>query len=154
MATVRLALAHADLIRSVPAADERLAGPPPRITLWFNEELDSLKSEFQLYGADGRPIEAVQGRVDLNDPDHASLVGLISNLVEGGYTIHWRAVTIDDEGLTEGDIRFAVGDAPFPPPLPPEQDVSSEWLMFGSLIIIIVITLTALLGMAVRWRKR
>jgi copper transport protein len=149
-AVVGTALAHAELIRSSPAAGERLAGSPTQITLWFNEELDTLKSEFQLYGADGRPVESVQGRVDLNDPDHASMVGLISNLAEGGYTIHWRAVTIDDDGLTEGDIRFAVGDAPLPPPLQLKQALSTDWLIFGSLI---VVALAALVGMVVRWRK-
>jgi len=68
------ALAHAELIRSSPVADERLTRFPEQVVLWFDEELDTRESWFRLFDTEGQLVHAPEGRVDLNDLDHASLI--------------------------------------------------------------------------------
>lgn len=105
------AAAHAELVKSTPAAGQRLAAAPARITLWFDEELDTQRSEFQVTDVDGRPVGVPAGRVDLFDPDHASLTAEAPALPDGAYRVRWRVVTIDDDGVTEGQFDFVIGDA-------------------------------------------
>lgn len=106
-----LAFAHAELLRSEPAADARLAEPPDRVALWFDEELDTRKSTLAVLNRDYRQVDVGDGRVDLNDPDHAAMLVSLPRLPEGVYVVRWHAVTIDDDGVTEGEYDFIVGNA-------------------------------------------
>jgi methionine-rich copper-binding protein CopC len=109
--TASLTTAHAELIQSAPMANEKLEASPQQITLWFDEELDSQHSLFQVFDGAGRKVSAADGRVDLNDVEHASLIGGVGALPDGVYTVRWQAVTPDDDGMTEGQFDFIVGDA-------------------------------------------
>jgi copper transport protein len=145
--TVGRALAHAELIRSSPSAGERLTQPPERITLWFDEELDTRGSGFQVFDADERPIAGSEGGVDLTDPDHASMVVRLSPLPEGVYTVRWRALTPDDQGVTEGEFDFIVGDAePRPRPAP----AANVWWPVGAVALVVAMIA---FGLAVRRRS-
>jgi len=110
MLVVSTAAAHALLLKSKPADGEVLARPPDRVQAWFSEELDTRLSSMQVFDAGGAQVDNGDGGVDLNDPDHASmLVTLPSNLPNGTYTVRWAAVTLDDNGLSQGEFIFGVG---------------------------------------------
>jgi methionine-rich copper-binding protein CopC len=103
--------AHAKLLRSSPAADERLAHSPQQIILWFDDELDTHASEFQILNA-GQPVNARAGHVDLTDPDHARMIAEnLPTLSEGVYTVRWKAVSLDDAYTAEGEFDFSVVNA-------------------------------------------
>lgn len=105
------ALVHAGLIRSVPAAGERLAESPPQVTLWFDGELATPESTLKVFDAGGRQVDAGDGYVDLDDPDHASMIVTLPPLPEGVYTVRWRAVYGEDSDVVEGEFDFIVGNA-------------------------------------------
>lgn len=103
--------AHAELVHSSPAADERLAQSPATILLIFDAELDAQGSQFQVYDAAGRPVLPAAGRVDLNDPEHARLVAAgLPALPDGAYTVRWTALSTDGDGaVTTGEFVFGIG---------------------------------------------
>lgn len=103
--------AHAELVRSSPAANERLTASPTTIVLFFDEELDAQASSFQLLDAQAHSVVGVAGRVDLTDPDHARLVAEnVPPLTEGLYQIQWQTLSTDGDGaLTSGAFEFAIG---------------------------------------------
>jgi methionine-rich copper-binding protein CopC len=105
--------AHAELVRSSPSADERLAVSPSTIALFFDEELDAQASRFVVVDVNGRPMAAVEGKVDLTDPEHARLVAeAVPALADGVYTVRWTALSTDgDDAVTEGEFDFIVGNA-------------------------------------------
>ncbi len=111
LTTFTPALAHEGLIRSAPAADERLAEAPSQVTLWFDGELVTQKSTLKVFDADGQQVDAGDGHVDLNDPDHASMIVTLPPLPEGIYTVKWRVVYIEDGDVVEGKFDFIVGNA-------------------------------------------
>jgi methionine-rich copper-binding protein CopC len=151
LAAVTLVAAHADLIRSEPAANERLAQSPARVTLWFNEELDTAKSAVQIFDVDDAQVDRGDGHVDLNDPDHASMIVTLPALPEGVYVVRWRAVTIDDDGLTEGELDFLVGDAaPRVASAPPAASPALDWLPLVAAFAALGVGIVAL----VRRKKR
>ncbi len=119
--SVGLARAHASLVRSSPAADERLAQAPAQIALFFDEELDTQGSRFEIVDGQGRVVAGVEGRVDLTDPEHARLLAeQVPALPADAYLVRWTALSTDGDGvLTEGAYYFYVGDAaPRPSPTP------------------------------------
>ncbi|MFQ5577407.1 MAG: copper resistance protein CopC [Anaerolineae bacterium] len=108
---VSAAAAHALLLKSEPADGELLAQSPERVQAWFSEELDSRLSSMQVFNTGGAQVDTGDGGVDLNDPDHASMiVTLPPALPDGAYTVRWAVVTPDDNGLTQGEFAFGVGE--------------------------------------------
>jgi len=99
------------LIRSIPAVDERLAESPPQVTLWFSDELVTRESTLKVFNEDGQQVDSGDGYVDLNDPDHASMIVILPPLPEGVYTVRWRAVSIDDGDVAEDEFDFIIGNA-------------------------------------------
>jgi methionine-rich copper-binding protein CopC len=109
--TVCVASAHAELLRSSPSPDEQLAQAPSIVVLWFDEELNTHQSGFQILAGNGEAVDASAGRVDLTDPDHARLVAEgLPVLSEGVYTVQWTAVSMDDAFQAEGEFDFRVGN--------------------------------------------
>ena len=104
-------LAHSiSIIRTEPANGTLLAKSPAQVTAWFDEELDTTLSTMHLYDAVGRKVDGTEGSVDLNDPDHASLVmELTSPLEDGSYTVLWEVASASDQDVTQGSYRFSVG---------------------------------------------
>lgn len=111
--SVGLARAHASLVRSSPAPDERLGQAPAQIALFFDEELDTQGSRFEIVDGQGRVVAGVEGRVDLTDPEHARLlVEPVPALPDDAYLVRWTALSADGDGvLTEGAYYFYVGAA-------------------------------------------
>src|SRR6266487_2415677 len=104
------ALAHANLIRSAPAAGAVLETAPPSIELEFSEELDPSFSRVQLFNSQNQLIEPGPGEVAAASPKVMRLI--IPDLAKDSYTAIWRVRSAADGHITEGSIPFGVGVIP------------------------------------------
>jgi copper resistance protein C len=106
-----VALAHAELVSSDPTAGARLTSAPAKITLVFDEELDSAESTFTVANAQGAVVG--EGKLDTNDLDHKTLTGTLrAGTGDGVYTVSWEVLTPDDGAHTEGAFTFGVNADP------------------------------------------
>lgn len=97
-----------ELVSSFPENGAVLTQPPDVITAVFNEEMQS-SSTLQVFDTAGNQVDSGNGGVDLNDPDHASMVVGVPALAEGAYTVRWQ-VTLLDGDATTGAFNFFVGN--------------------------------------------
>jgi len=113
------AYAHAvDIVDAAPALSERLQEGPTAISLRFGEELLSPFSWIGLFDGQGQPVPDATGGVDLEDPDHMTLiVPLAAALPPDLYTVRWRIHLLDGDVVT-GEYAFSVGAAFATAPLP------------------------------------
>jgi methionine-rich copper-binding protein CopC len=105
-----MALAHADLDRSEPAADAVLTTAPTQVQLWFTQELFRRQGEnfIEVYAADGSRQD--QGEAVINDDDRTLLtVALPPDLPPGVYTVRWQALSAEDGHDSSGEFTFTVG---------------------------------------------
>lgn len=104
------AAAHALLLKSQPEAGAALVQSPLRVIAWFSQELDTSLSTLHVVNGDGQQVDNGDGGVDLNDPDHASLVVTLPlDLPDGLYTAQWTATSVEDGDTTSGQFSFIVG---------------------------------------------
>ncbi len=146
------ATAHALLLKSEPETGAVLAQPPQRVIAWFSQELDTGFSTLLLLDAQGRQVDNGDGGVDLNDPDHASLiVTLPPSLPPGVYTAHWTAVSAEDGDTTEGEFTFNVGEVEVVGQVSPVEvtSISNEggwvvgWIVVGLAVLLIIVMFSA-----------
>ncbi len=99
-----MALAHAKLTRSSPAADSTIAAPMA-IELHFDEGVEAKMSSVKLMAADGDAVAAMS----MNDSKDPTMLSIMPNspLKAGRYTVKWSAVT-DDGHKTQGTFSFTV----------------------------------------------
>ena len=105
------AAAHALLVKSEPEDGAVLERSPERVVAWYSQELDARKSVLRVFDAAGRQVDNGDGGVDLNDPDHTSMLATLPELPHGTYLVRWAAVSADDGDATQGEFRFSVGTA-------------------------------------------
>lgn len=98
----RLALAHAHLVSSTPAADAAVNGPNVIIELRYNSRVDGQHSVVALVMPDNH-IETLR----LDHQSGATNLNAHAILKPGHYTIRWQALSTDGH-LTRGEIPFAV----------------------------------------------
>ncbi len=138
-----LALAHANLVRSDPAAGAVLAQSPSMVTLEFSEDLDLSFSNVHLTDAKSQVIVKGPGVTDPATPRILKLP--LPALPDGVYSAVWQARSAADGHVTVGSVGFSVGAAApraslLPPPgtpdpataLPPVADSILRWLGFLS----------------------
>ncbi|MCB0210369.1 MAG: copper resistance protein CopC [Anaerolineae bacterium] len=150
---VAAAKAHALLIKSEPNNDAVLDQTPNQINAWFSQELETKLSSMQVFDPQGNQVDSGDGSVDLNDPDHASmLVSVSESLPKGSYTVHWTAVSADDGDITEGEFSFDVTNrsahAASALESAPSSVANESELPLGELIIatgVLLLIMTALL---------
>ncbi|RMG90431.1 MAG: copper resistance protein CopC [Chloroflexi bacterium] len=105
------AYAHSvKLLRSDPPDGAHLDSSPTVIRAWFNEELDA-SSTMRVLDSTGGQVDNGDGGLDLTDPDHASMKVTVPVLIDGVYTVSWRAVLVDGD-VTTGVFHFTVGTPP------------------------------------------
>jgi copper transport protein len=149
LGTVALAAAHAEVIRSDPAHGERRAQPPQRVTVWFDEELDTRQSMLRVFDLEDRQVDQGDGRADLDDPDHVSMIVSLPELPEGVYIVRWKAVTLDDDGMTEGEFDFIVGNAA-PRVAAPRAEPSPLLYLAAGMFVGLMIVMVGLVWRAAR----
>ncbi|MCB9423083.1 MAG: copper resistance protein CopC [Ardenticatenaceae bacterium] len=106
---VTAVFAHdATVIKSEPADGAVLAESPSEVTAWFEEELVSGQSTMSVLNIQGVQVDNGDGGVNLNDPDHASMIVTLPPLSDGVYTVQWHATLLDGDA-SDGSFTFTIG---------------------------------------------
>ncbi|MBE2221343.1 MAG: copper resistance protein CopC [Anaerolineae bacterium] len=144
---------EAVFIKSDPVNGAIMAEAPAQINAWFGEELQTGVSVLQVFNADGERVDSGDGQVDLNDPDHASLIVRLPELAEGAYLVRWYVVLLDGD-TSESVFNFFVGDevdaaaVNFEPAdttvfyyQAEEADAPGNWFMVGGGMMVLLVLL-------------
>jgi hypothetical protein len=108
-----IALAHASLVNSDPAAGATIT-TPYTLTDTFAEEADPTRSTLTVENSSG----AVVATGTVNADDETKITAALPALPDGTYTVRWTTVTSDDNGVERGTYTFIVGSTnvrPAPP---------------------------------------
>ncbi len=105
------ASAHANYVRSNPAADARLVKAPAEVRASFTEPPDPKGSELQVLDTQGTRWD--QGRTTASDEPNGLKVAL-KPMGDGGYTVAWTTVSAVDGHETKGSFAFVIGSGPLP----------------------------------------
>jgi copper transport protein len=134
------AFAHANLVRSDPAAGAVLANAPSRVRLVFDDVI-------QLAGTDevirnSTHASALAGKPRLDAGGKVMVLPLKPRLGDGDYTVRWQLLS-DDGHFESGVLAFGVGAGRAPPraalgagsSTPSAGDVVSRWLLYAGLLV-------------------
>jgi copper transport protein len=105
------AAAHAVLLKTAPPDDAVVETSPRRVTLAFDEEVESALGSIRVYDTNRRRVDA--GRI-LRPAAAEVAVALERELPRGTYTVTWRVISADSDPIS-GAFVFHVG-APGPQP--------------------------------------
>lgn len=105
--TVTTVYAHALLLRSTPQANAVLEKSPVQVELFFSEPLESNLSSIKVYDSNNLQVDVSDVRVDPSTPTRMTVS--LRSLVDGIYTVTWKAVSSIDGHQTTGTFPFAVG---------------------------------------------
>lgn len=103
----RLASAHADLVRSDPAANAVLDTAPARITIDFSEPIEPAFSKITVFFEDGQ--DADNGDSAVSPTDQKQLSVSLKDSRQGTYVVSWRVLSAVDGHITSGAFVFSVG---------------------------------------------
>lgn len=98
----RVALAHAVLVASTPAANAEVHGPNLAIELRFNSRVDGARSRLFLVMPGGQ-----SQALPMEKQSTATTLGAHIMLKPGSYRIRWQALSTDGH-ITRGEIPFTV----------------------------------------------
>ncbi|MFZ0629891.1 MAG: copper resistance CopC family protein [Acidobacteriaceae bacterium] len=98
----RMALAHAHLMSSTPAANATVQGPEVAIELRYNSRVDGQHSMLMLVRPDNR-----SETLTLDRQSAATNLNTHLRLQPGHYSIRWQALSTDGH-ITRGEIPFTV----------------------------------------------
>jgi methionine-rich copper-binding protein CopC len=98
----RVALAHAMLVSSTPAANATVHAGDAAIELRFNSRVDGARSMLMLVKPDGSTE-----KLTLDKQHGATMLNAHAALKPGKYTIRWQALAPDGH-ITRGEIPFTV----------------------------------------------
>jgi LPXTG-motif cell wall-anchored protein len=107
------AFAHAEIDHCAPAVDSTVAQAPAQVVCVMSEEIDTKLSTMSVWDAAGVQVDKKDAHVDLNDPDHKTLLVSLDtgSITNGVLTVKYHTVTPDDNGITDGTFQFVVGSA-------------------------------------------
>lgn len=149
---VTAVFAHsAAVLKTEPANGAVLAESPPTVTAWFAEELASGESSLKVFDTSGQQVDNGDGGVDLNDPDHASMVVTLPALPNGSYTVQYHILLLDGDA-SDGAFAFAVGEGesvvlpaePVTDSVPTAESTaeaggsSPVWFLGGVLVVLLI----------------
>lgn len=101
------ALAHAHLVRAVPAAGGTVRTAPSEVTLRFSEKLEPKFSSVVVRDGAGKQVD--KGDPVVDKADRMVIRVLLPPLEPGVYKVEWRAVSADTHKV-DGDFTFKVGE--------------------------------------------
>ncbi|GEM_PF-1334473 len=105
--TVGVALAHANLVHSDPAANAVLDQAPAQITLEFSEPVDPRLSKIEVLFEDGATVD---GDDTTRSPNDSKVLTVsLKDARQGTYIVSWRALSEADGHVTSGSFVFSVG---------------------------------------------
>ncbi len=94
-----IGLAHAYLVKSVPARRASLFTSPARIQLWFNERLEPRFSTLSVLDSNGKRVDLGNAQVVAEDPKQLT-VG-INAVAPGVYVVKFRVLSVDGHVVEE-----------------------------------------------------
>lgn len=101
-----VALAHALLVRSDPAADALLPHSPTRVHLWFSEDLNGAASQIVVWDR-YRHVENV-GHASIVSGQPRQMEVPLKPLHAGSYLVLWTSVSAQDGHVLRGSYLFSV----------------------------------------------
>ncbi|MBK8902540.1 MAG: copper resistance protein CopC [Anaerolineaceae bacterium] len=134
------------LIESIPEEGAIVESAPDSVRAVFDEELLEAGSTIEVFASSGTQVDAGDGAVDLNDPNHASLAVAVPDLADGIYTVYWQATLLDGD-VSEGTFNFTVGQAaagerPFQPTTASEAGAAQfNYLLLGAAAVFMLLLL-------------
>jgi methionine-rich copper-binding protein CopC len=99
------ALAHAVLVKSIPAQRATLAESPPRVELWFNERLEPAYSKASVTNEADTQVDLRDVAVSAEDPRRLTVS--LPALAPGRYTVSFRVLSVDGH-VVESKLTFTV----------------------------------------------
>jgi len=102
-----LAVAHATVTSSSPAANETLALPPEEVSITFNEPIEQAFYSIIVTGPDGSRADQGDATMDAKHPERL-VASMKTNLPNGIYSMKWKAVSSDGHAIS-GTIPFGIG---------------------------------------------
>ncbi len=136
--------AHALLLRSNPASNAVLAQAPAQVELFFSEVIEANLSTVSVLDSNGKAVDLGDVRVDPSDPTRMTVS--LGSLLDGVYTVAWKAISATDGHLTSGSFPFAIGTESSSALAGQTQKTSaqlplsalvSKWLIFASLALLV-----------------
>ncbi len=97
--------AHAQLVKSEPAQRAVVTDAPPRVVLWFNEEIEGDYASLSVVDGTGKPVTDTKPAVAADDP--TSLPLTLPTLAPGKYTVKYRVLSVDGH-VIEASYDFTV----------------------------------------------
>jgi copper resistance protein C len=104
-ASQTVARAHAFPVHSDPRVGWTVAVSPPKVTIWFDGELEPAFTSITVYNSMKQQVDKGNSRV--NGADATVLEVDLPPLVAGTYHVYWKALAKDTH-VTEGDFTFAI----------------------------------------------
>jgi methionine-rich copper-binding protein CopC len=99
------ARAHAFLDHATPAVGSTVHGSPPRVELWFTQDLEPAFSTVRVLDLENRRQDKGDAKVAAGD---ATLLQVsLPQLAPGRYRVEWRVLSVDTH-ITKGDFTFVV----------------------------------------------
>ncbi|WP_440177176.1 copper resistance CopC family protein, partial [Bacillus subtilis] len=102
------ASAHAYIVQASPGENELVATAPERLTLEFNESLQTAFFDIKITAPDGTQADDGNVHVDEDRP-HILETGLRTGLGNGTYAVNWKAVSADGHPI-QGAYVFHIGE--------------------------------------------
>lgn len=99
------ARAHADLVKSVPAAGAVITAAPTELYLEFDETLVAVGTKVELVDGAGKVIALPKVTVDAANPK--ALTVPVPTLITGIYTVRWNALS-NDGHAEKGSYQFTL----------------------------------------------
>jgi copper transport protein len=136
--------AHAVLLRSNPASNAVLAQAPAQVELFFSEPVEANLSTVSVLDSNAKSVDLGDMRVDPNDPTRMTVS--LGSLLDGVYTVAWKAISAIDGHLTSGSFPFAIGNESSTVLAGQSQKTNSQlplsalvskWLIFASLALLV-----------------
>ena len=96
---------HAFPVRSDPRVGWMVTGSPPKVTIWFDGELEPAFSTIAVYNSAKERVDKSNGRVSSSD---ATVLEVdLPQLPPGSYRVYWSVVAKDTHH-TEGNFPFTI----------------------------------------------
>ena len=100
-----VAQAHAFPLRSDPRVGWTIPVSPPKVTIWFDGELEPAFSTITVYNSAKQQVDRGNSRVSGSD---ASVLEVdLPPLAADTYHVYWKVLSKDTH-VTEGDFTFAI----------------------------------------------
>jgi len=96
---------HAFPVHSEPRVGWTVASSPPKVTIWFDGELEPAFSTITVYNSVKQQVDKGNSRV--TGSDGTVLEVDLPNLAAGRYRVFWKALSKDTH-ITEGDFTFTI----------------------------------------------